>query len=460
MEAVPIERACYWLDAHAEEPGPPLAGSERADVVVVGGGFTGLWTAIHLLTLEPSLGVTVIERERVAYGASGRNAGILSDTIDHSHALAVDHFGEAEAIRLAKLGRANVDEMLGFLAARGIDCDLHRGGIFTAALSPAHVEGLEESIEQARSVGVTDWRLLGRDAMRAEIHSELYHGGLFNPAGAVLDPVKLCAGLAREARRLGATIHERSPVVALEPEEAGVRVRTEQGAVRAPTCVLGTSAYTHTLLPLTRFRFLPLYDYVLVSERLSPSERELIGWRGGQGVNDARSFFNYYRMTADGRVLWGTSDAAYYPPNRVDLACDHSERHYRELRESFAAHFPALAELEFPYAWGGAICATTRFTPYFGRALGGAVLYGLGFTGHGIGTTHLAGKILAHLALRRGSPLLDLQIVRDLPFPYPPEPIRNWAVSQVRTALKRLDQGEEPSLLLRCLDALGIGLSS
>jgi glycine/D-amino acid oxidase-like deaminating enzyme len=177
-------------------------------------------------------------------------------------------------------------------------------------------------------------------------------------------------------------------------------------------------------------------------------------------VTDGRSFFNYYRLTDDDRVLWGSSEAAYYAPNRVDEACDHSPRHYQALRESFAWHFPDLAHLSFPYQWGGAICATTRFTPFFGSAHGGRVLYGLGFTGHGLGTTHLAGKILAHLAAEKPSSLLDLPLVTRAPFPYPPEPLRSLAVAAVTRALRRADAGGRPGLLLALLDRLGIGLSS
>lgn len=459
-DKLPIDRACYWLDLHRREPRLTLRGARRADVVIVGAGYTGLWTAIHLLGLEPSLEIVIVDQGRVAYGGSGRNAGILSDTIDHSHALAIAHFGVEEAARLATLGRANVAEMTSLLEARGIDCHLERTGVITAALSDEHMQQLEESLACARSVGVTDWRLLGRDEMRAEIHSARYHGGLFNPAGAVLDPVRLADGLADEATRLGATLFEGSPVVALEHEDGAVRVRTDGGEVRAQTCVLATSAYTHLLLPRTTFRFMPLYDYVRVSEPLTPAQHEAIGWRGRQGVNDARSFFNYYRLTADGRILWGTSEAAYYSPNRVGPAYDHSERHYAELRTSLDEHFPELRDLALPYAWGGAICATTRFTPFFGKAMGGRVVYGLGFTGHGIGTTHLAGRVLAHLATHRHSPLLDLRLVRQMPFPYPPEPLRSWAVGLVTRALRRVDAGQSPGALLRMLDALGIGLSS
>jgi glycine/D-amino acid oxidase-like deaminating enzyme len=402
----------------------------------------------------------VLEAETSAYGASGRNAGIVGDTIDHSHALAVAHFGRDEARRLARLGRANLDEMFEALAARGIACDLERTGTLHVALHDSQLADLEEDAGCARSLGIDDLALLDAEAARGRIRSPLYRGALFNPAGAVLDPARLVAGLAREAERLGVALHERTPVAGFEEVGPGVRVRTSRGEVVARIAVLATSAYSHRLLPRLRFRFLPLYDYVLASEPLTAAQREAIGWHGREGATDVRTFFNYYRLTADDRVVWGTSEAAYYGGNRVDASCDHSERHYAELRESFARHFPELAGLAFPYAWGGPICATTRFTPFFGRARRGRVVYGLGFTGHGLGTTHLAGKVLAHLALARPSPLLDLALVRTKPFPYPPEPLRTWAVAAVTRALRRVDAGARPSPLLRLLDALGIGLSS
>src|SRR5262249_41416901 len=163
---------------------------------------------------------------------------------------------------------------------------------------------------------------------------------------------------------------------------------------------LATNAYSHQLVPALSRRFLPLYDYILVSRPLTPAERTAIGWTSGQGVIDARTFFNYYRLTADGRILWGTSEAAYYPGNRVDGAP--AARHSARLRGSFRRHFPQIAGLDFPYAWGGPIASTTRLTPFFGT-LGGRIAYGLGYTGHGIGSTRVAGRVLAHLALEKGS---------------------------------------------------------
>jgi glycine/D-amino acid oxidase-like deaminating enzyme len=460
MDRPPIEKSCFWLASRPVEPEPPLESRTTCDIAIVGAGFTGLWTASFLKELEPSLDVCVLEQRTAAYGASGRNAGILGDTIDHTHELAITHFGRGEAARLAVLGRENVAALRKHLQECGIDCDLEPTGQLHVALSPAQADELREAAAAAESLGVAELRLLSREEAQAEVHSPLYEGALWNPAGGVLDPVKLVLGLKAEAQRRGARVFEGTKVLSLERRGAAVVVRGEAGEVAARKAILATNAWSHELLPRLRFRFLPLYDYVIVSEPLTPSQREAIGWRNRQGVSDARSFFNYYRLTRDDRILWGTSEAKYYTGNRVESGHDHSERHYAELRRSFARHFPALEGLEFPFAWGGPICATTRFTPFFGSALEGRVLYGLGYTGHGIGTTHLAGRILAHMALGRSTDLLDLRLVREAPFPYPPEPIRTWSVNAVTKALRHVDAGGSPSLLLRLLDWLGIGLSS
>jgi glycine/D-amino acid oxidase-like deaminating enzyme len=505
--ARPIEEACYWLAGRRRLSDPPLVGRRETDIVIIGAGLTGLWTAIHLKTLDPGREIVVLEQGIAAYGGSGRNAGMLGETIDHSHQLAISHFGRKEAERLARLGAENLAALLGFLEERRIECALERNGQLQVALTPGQVDELREAAEVARGLGLTHYRLLDAAETRAELDSPRYLGGLLNERACLLDPVRLVEGLKREAGRVGVAFHERTRVTSLDTSGAGVRLTTEHvpgpagpaiameatgvaatrlqaaarrvreaarglgaaagaaapgaaGTIVARRAILATSAYTHLILPQVKSRFIPLYDYILVSEPLTAAQLERLGWRNRRGVTDARAFFKYYRLTPDNRILWGTSEAAYYPGNRVGPDCDHSERHYRELRDSFRRHFPALGDLGFPYAWGGAICSTTRFTPFFGTAGKGRVLYGLGYTGHGLGTTHLAGRILAHLALERPSPLLDLTLVRRKPFPYPPEPLRRLAVGAVTRALRRVDAGGRPGLLLRCLDAMGIGLSS
>jgi glycine/D-amino acid oxidase-like deaminating enzyme len=456
----PIEQACFWLAGRAPRRWTELAGAEAVDVGIVGAGLTGLWTALFLKALEPSLTVGVIEQGLAAHGASGRNAGMLSETVDHGHGLAIEHFGEQEARVLAALGERNVAELIAFLGDRGIRCDYEATGRLMVALTPSQVEEARRTVATARSLGLDSFALLDGEAVRAEIRSPLYLGGVRVSGGGILDPVKLVEGLKAEAERLGVRVWERSPVLRVDAAGAAARIRTASGAVTARRVVLATSAYTHHLVPAVTHRFIPLYDYILVSDPLTAEQHAAIGWRRRQGVTDGRTFFNYYRLTADNRILWGTSEAAYYPGNRVAAACDHSPPHYAALRESFRRHFPALAALEFPFAWGGPICSTTRMTPYFGRALGDRICYALGYTGHGLGTTRLAGRILAHLALDRPSELLELSLVTRKPFPYPPEPLRRWSVAAVSRALRRVDAGEPPSLMLRVLERMGIGFSS
>ena len=343
-------------------------------MAVIGGGFTGLWTALFLKQLQPALDVAVLEQGVVGWGASGRNAGIVSACVDHSHALAITHFGRAEAEKLARLGIQNIDEIEAFAGG----CDFERTGQLHVALTEAQVEDGRRNAGIGRELGFEGYRMLSAEEVRKEIDSPLYLGGVFVPGGGIVDPIKLVDKVRCEAELLGVRFFERTRVTKLE---AG-RVVTAGGALTADKVILATDAYTHHLFPRLLFRYIPLYDYILVSEPLSDAQRSLIGWRNRQGVTDGRTFFNYYRLTADQRILWGTSEAMYYPPNRVDESCDHSPRHYQALRDSFRRHFPQLGALQFPFEWGGPIASTTRLTPFFGTASGGRVIYALGYTGH------------------------------------------------------------------------------
>ena len=457
----PLEQACFWMAKRPPRRSPePLEGEEEADVGIVGGGFTGLWTALFLKELEPRRKIALLEQELVGYGGSGRNAGIVGETIDHSHDLAIAHFGMDEAKRMARIGRENLDALETFLRERGIDAGFERPGQLVVALSADHLAHLAREREAAESVGSRGWRLLSREETRAELASPLYEGALLAPRNGIVDPMRLTEGLRLAAEQVGVRIHERTRVRRIAFRRERVEVRTPNGLLRARKLVLAANAYSHHLRPSLAARFVPLYDYILVSEPLTAAQRKAIGWRSRRPVVDARTFFNYYRLTDDGRILWGTSEAAYYPRNRVDPACDHSPRHYASLEASFRRHFPQLEGLAFPYRWGGPIASTTRLTPFFGTAHHGRLHYGLGYTGHGIGSSRVAGRILAHRALELPSALLELEMVKKKPVPYPPEPLRRAAVALVTGALRRVDAGRRPGALLRALDRLGIGFSS
>ncbi|MEO8276772.1 MAG: FAD-dependent oxidoreductase [Thermoanaerobaculia bacterium] len=458
---LPITASCFWLaDLPQREVRPALAGEQHADVAIVGGGFTGLWTALFLKELAPEKEVVLLEAERIAHGASGRNAGLVGETFDHSHGLAIQHFGEAEAARLAQLARRNLDEMEEFLTQEAIDAEFSRVGQIFLALTKAHTREVNASLAAARRLGIEDWRKLDPAETRDAIGSPLPLSALFAPRAATVHPAKLATGLARIAEKRGVRICESSAVRGIENLGDALLLSTSGGTLRAPRVVLATNAYSHLLFPRLARRFLPLYDYILTSEPLDTTQRAAIRWQGREGVTDFRSFFNYSRLTADDRVVWGTSEAVYHRGNGVGPAHDHDAAVYRELESSFVRFFPDLRALRFPFRWGGPIAATTRFTPFFGSLFSGRLQYGLGYTGHGIGTTRIAGKLLAHLALERRTELAELALVRRPPFPYPPEPLRHWSVDRVTRALRRVDAGASAGLLLRLLNRIGIGFSS
>ena len=453
---VSIEQACYWFSTvDAEPPGQnngAVSGNLRAQIVIVGGGFTGLWAAYFLKQLDPSADVVVVEQSVVGYGGSGRNAGIISASIDHSHALAIAHFGLSEAKKMVAIGKSNLEELEQF----AVDCDYEPNGAIYPALTQAHVDSCRELLDAAERLGISGYKVLSAQEVQAQLNSPLYRGGVFAPGGGIINPLKLVKKIKTKCLEAGVRVFEHSPVRSLEDSA----VICDGGRIDADKIVLATDAYTHHLFPQLLHRFIPLYDYILVSEPLSLEQLDSIGWKNRQGFVDQRVFFNYYRLTADNRILWGTSEAMYYAPNKVDPSCDHSQSHYTSLRLSFKRHFPQLANLEFPYAWGGPIASTTRLTPFFGTAKQGRLLYGLGYTGHGIGSTRVGGKILAHMALLKDSDVLSLKLAQQPPFPYPPEPLRSLSVDWVTKSLRQVDEGKNPNLILRLLDALGIGFSS
>lgn len=455
VPVVPLEKSCYWfstVDSGDSSMAPPLLSDIEADVAVVGGGFTGLWTAHFLKTMSPRLEIVVLEQSATGYGASGRNGGIVMPCLDHSHAQAIAHFGRKEARRLAELGRLNIQE----LAEYAQSCDFEQTGQLAVALTKSHMSCFRDLARLAGEIGVDRQRLLSAQEVRQQLNSPLYLGGMLENDGGIINPLKLVYKLKQDLLRLGVRIFEHSRVIEVEENV----VYTSSGSVSADRVVLATDAYSYHLAPKLLRHYIPLYDYVIVSRPLTPDEMSAIGWQRRQPVIDGRNFFKYYRLTADNRVLWGTSEAAYFPSNLVSRSREHSPAHYDLLKRSFAHHFPQLEGVDFPFGWGGPIASTTRMTPFFGSLHNGHTLYALGYTGQGIGTTRVAGKILAHMALSTPHELLQLKMVTKKPFPYPPEPLRTWMVRAVTWSLKRVDEGNKPNLLLKMLDALGIGLSS
>jgi glycine/D-amino acid oxidase-like deaminating enzyme len=448
-----------WLDGGAP-PRPPLRGDRRADVVVVGGGFTGLWTALALTDRDPSLDVVVLEAQTVGYGASGRNGGFVDPSLTHGLHNGLAHFPD-ELDTLTRLGVENHRGLVEDVARWGIDCHLEENGVLDVATEPWQLAELAEAAPSYERAGERV-ELLDADAVRAEVDSPTYLGALHRPeGGATVHPGALVRGLAEVAERRGITVHEHSAVTGLEAAGASVRVPTADGAVTADRAVLATNAYSHQVLRRTARHYVPVHDYVLVTAPLDGEQLARIGWKRRQGIADAGNQFHYYRLTPDDRILWGGYDAVYRFGNGVGPRHDHRRATYDLLARHFRTTFPQLADVPFERWWGGPIATTTRFTATFGEALDGRVVYALGYTGLGVAATRFAGQVLRDRLLDPSSDLLGLRFTSTSPFPFPPEPLRWAGVTMTRRAIARADRREgRRGPWLGLLDRFGIGFDS
>jgi glycine/D-amino acid oxidase-like deaminating enzyme len=452
--------AVLWLDTtERPEPRPPLSGDTTADLVVVGGGYTGLWAALRARVEHPSLDVLLVERDQVAGQASGRNGGFVSSSITHGLENGIDRFG-GEIDALLSAGHRNFDGLVADLAEHEIDAHLELTGALTVANRPWQVAGLEHSAALHRHHGeAVEW--WDRDRVRAEVASPTYEGALFQHEGeALVDPARLGWGLAAACERLGVRLAERTSLVAIERHGAGLAVRTDRGTVRCGAAVLGTGAFASPVRAISR-RVVPVYDYVLATEPLDDEQMASIGWRGRQGISDAANQFHYYRLTSDRRILWGGYDAVFHHWGRIDESLDQRDETHRKLAEHFFETFPQLDGVRFSHRWGGVIDTSTRFSVGFGTALDGRVAYAVGYTGLGVGATRFGAQVCVDLLHRPESELLRLDLVRKRLLPFPPEPVRTVGIQLTRQAIARADAAEgRRGAWLRLLDRLGLGFDS
>jgi glycine/D-amino acid oxidase-like deaminating enzyme len=452
------EIAVHWTES-ADRPPPrdPLTGTDRADLAVIGGGFTGLWAAVLAKQRRPELDVLLLEAHRLGHGGSGRNGGFVSESLTHGLAHGALRW-PAEIDRLTRLGRENLAAIEKFVLDEGIEADLRLCGKTSVATEPHEVGELSDEAELYREHGMAA-RFMGAGGVRADVNSPTYRAGLRLPdAGGLVDPARLVWGLAAVARRLGVRIHEGSPVRGLRRSATGVRLRTPQGTMRAGGVVLGTNAFPAPLRSIRRY-VLPIWDYVLVTEPLSAEQWSSLGWRDRQGITDSANRFHYYRPTPDGRILWGGYDAVYYFGGRTDPALAGHDAAHRQLARNFFRTFPQLEGLRFTHRWGGPIDSTTGFTPIFGCDRG--VAYAVGYTGLGVASSRFGALTALDLLWGEDTERTRLRMVREKPMPFPPEPLRWPLVQFTRRALAHADEnGGRRGRWLRYLDRHSVGLGS
>ncbi|MFI2313352.1 FAD-dependent oxidoreductase [Streptomyces sp. CB00072] len=451
----------YWLDDPARPDAlPALTGDEHADLLVIGGGYSGLWTALIAKERDPDRDVVLIEGHEVGWAASGRNGGFCAASLTHGLANGVERWPD-DIAKLEELGERNLDAIEAAVSRYGIDCEFERTGEIDVATEPHQLQELREWHEEIVGLGITGVDFLDRDALRAEVDSPTFLGGLWDRRGvAMLHPAKLAWGLKRACLELGVRIYESTRGLDLVRSGTGMAVRTPYGRVFARRVALGTNIFP-SLVKRIRPYTVPVYDYALMTEPLTPEQLASIGWKGRQGLGDSANQFHYFRLSADNRILWGGYDAIYPYGGRLSADLDQRPETFLKLAEQFFTCFPQLSGLNFSHAWGGAIDTCSRFTAFFGTAHQGRVAYAAGFTGLGVGSTRFGADVMLDLLSGEETARTRLDMVRSKPMPFPPEPFAWAGIEITKRSLAHADSnGGHRNLWLRTMDKLGLGFDS
>lgn len=433
----------WWLqEALANDAArpEPLRGDLQTDVCIVGGGFTGLWTALRIKELEPAADVTIIERDICGGGASGRNGGFCM-TWTSKVALLLPLCGGQETVRLVRESEHAVRAIGAFCDEHGIDAHFRRDGWLWTATSEAQRDAWRSTLETLDRLGLHPYEELSSEEVSRRTGSERHIAGVFEAGTATLQPALLARGLYRVCLERGVRIHENTSMLALE-RMMSPAVRTPQGTIRAGKVVLALNAWAHEL-PEFRRKVLPICADGIVTDAI-PERLAALGLADGVAISDSRAMVDYYRTTVDGRIAYGKGGGAFPFAGRVGSLYDTSAVRVTEVRAAMLRNYPGLADVKVASTWRGPATRTITGLPMFGRMTQApTIVYGHGYVGNGVGPSYTGGRILASLALDRQDEWSACPLIgADAP-DFPPEPIRYVGGRLVRAAVRRKDRADD-----------------
>jgi glycine/D-amino acid oxidase-like deaminating enzyme len=438
-------REALALPEFAGEPCPPLADDTKADVVILGGGYTGLWTAWFLKELDPGVDVVLLEQDICGGGPSGRNGGFVNSFwTDLPHLYAT--FGAEPTVRLCTTGEESVAAIGAFCEAQGFDAWFRPDGDLGVASSSSQVGAWADAVITSDRLGLDHLEVLSTEQVRALVDSPVFRGGIRSRFGATVQPARLARGLRNALLALGVRIYEHTPVTRFGAADPAV-AESPNGRVAAGTAVLAMNAWAQHW---KRFRrAITVRGSYIVLTAPAPDLLARIGWTDGMGVWDHRAALHYVRTTPDGRIAFGIGGMQPDLARYIDSRFAYDEASIRVAIDDLHRMFPSFRDVPIEAAWGGPIDVSADHLPFFGSLDRGSVHYGLGYTGNGVGPAHLGGKILAHRALAKYDDVLALPIVDLEPRAFPPEPIRSVGAAVANRAIHRrdaaLDDDHEPN---------------
>lgn len=436
-------RLGYWIEeAGKVEPRPPLSGELEADVVVVGGGYTGMWTAWYARQLQPGVRVVLLESEPVCgHGPSGRNGGFCN-AMWLSLASMRERWGDGPALAVARAAQGAVDRIGAFCEERGVDAWFQPAGYLQVSTAPAHDGGWERAVRACRELGVPEMlQPLSAAEVAERCESPVFRGGAVSPTSATVQPARLALGMREQLLAAGVEVFESSPVRSFHASGDGVVARTGAGSVRAGRGVLAIGAAAKGRRGPLHGRLTVASSHIVLTEPV-PDVLERIGWTGGDCITDSRALLHYFRTTPDGRIAfgWGGGRIAMgaRTKGRAEVDADVVATATAHLYE----YFPALRGRRITHAWGGPIDASPTHLPAV-RTLGhGNAWVAAGYTGNGVGPSNMVGRTLAALALDRQDDHTNLAFVDDQPPRLPPEPFHWIGGEAIRLGILHKERAE------------------
>ena len=434
----------YWLETSGDDlsPRPALDGSTDCDVAILGGGYSGLWTAYYLLKRDPTLQIVIVEQEICGFGASGRNGAWCAPGLNISLTRLERLHGPEAARRIYAATFDAVDEVGRVAEAEGIDIEWRRGGELTVARGPHQDPGLEASMRELERFGLGHrYRLLDRTEVGARVRVEAATSGLYTPDCAAIHPGKLARGLARVVERMGARIVEGTEVVDYRrgPRPALI---TPLGEVRARVLVLAGEAYLTRLRKLHR-QLIPVWSLIVLTEPLPDDVWERVGWQAHECIGSNRLTVVYLSRTTDGRILFGGRGAPYRFGSPIRAEYDHHEPTHEMLRRLAREWFPAIRDARFTHAWGGPLGMPRDWHPTFAYDPRSGLATARGYVGHGVSTANLGGRTLADLIGGERTELTELPLAQHRSPDWEPEPFRWIGVRYTQAAIGRVDAKAE-----------------
>ncbi|MGA7205333.1 MAG: FAD-binding oxidoreductase [Specibacter sp.] len=426
----------WYAGSGVPAPANPLDGDTRADVCIVGAGYTGLWTAYYLAKADPSLHIVIVEAKFAGYGASGRNGGWLTNTITGGRDGYVRTHGRDAVERFQDAMNRTVQEVIDVAAAEGIEADIVKGGELNVATTPAQLQRLKAFAASEAKWANADTQLLDAEGTRERINISGVLGGIWHPHCARIQPAKLVRGLAQTVKRLGVVIHEETPAVELGPGA----VRTTRGTVNARYVIRATEGFTAGLAGQKR-TWLPLNSSMIVTAALTEKQWDGIGWRDSETLADMAHAYIYAQRTADGRIAIGGRGDPYKFGSRTDVDGHTPEKTVRQLSDMLARLFPAAEGIGIDHTWSGVLGVPRDWHATVGLDDDGVGWAG-GYVGTGVATTNLAGRTLADLVLGRSTELTGLPWVGRRVRRWEVEPLRWLAVKTLYATYNAADRAE------------------